>query len=158
MTNDDRTQPVPVWVHYAQFHLADPDFGTDHLPGPDDAVDKILALGTDGGCIRTGLNTGYIHVTVHPHTTAPAPAPAPEDAEAYAEGDFISTTGQMIVHSWEDGPIDELPNLAATGPGHYHLRLAAQGRALGQQVDTSDPDAPVVESYLLETWPLSTHA
>ncbi|WP_420037734.1 hypothetical protein ACN2WE_40705 [Streptomyces sp. cg28] len=154
--SDENTisQPVPVWVHYAQFHLADPDLGTDHLSGPDATGDAILALGTDGGCIRTGLNTGYIHVTVHARTTTPPPAPELERAETGAEGDFLSTTGVLTVHSWEDGSIDELPNLAAAGPGRYHLRLTAQGRARGRQIDTSGPDDPVVESYLLQTWPL----
>ncbi|MEU6840501.1 hypothetical protein ABZ930_01335 [Streptomyces sp. NPDC046716] len=147
-------QPVRVWVHYAQFYLADPDLSTDDLPGPEDAADGILALGADGGCIRTGLHTGYIHVTVHAHTAASAPAPAPEGTEVGAEGDFHSSTGHLTVHSWEDGSIDELPDLAAAGPGRYHLRLTAQGRALGRQVDSCAPDAPVIESYVLETWPL----
>ncbi|MYT74488.1 MULTISPECIES: hypothetical protein [unclassified Streptomyces] len=141
-------RPVPVWVHCAHFYLADPDLGTDRLPGPDSASDGILALGTDGGCVLTGLHTGYVHVTVRPHTVAPAPA----GTEACAEAGFLSTTGRLNVHSWEDGSIDELPNLAAAGPGRYRLRVRAQGRALGRRLDSRAPEAPVVESYLLETW------
>lgn len=142
-----------VWVHYAQFYLADPELGTDGLPTPDQATDGILATGRDGACVRTGLNTGYVTIWAQPFPQRPGTTPA-GTWETSSEGTIESSTGSLLVHSWEDGVIEDLPDLAAHGPGLYHLRISARGRDQGRAIDTTSPEEDSGEHYFLEAWPI----
>ncbi|MFJ3883023.1 hypothetical protein ACIPW5_36945 [Streptomyces sp. NPDC090077] len=154
---NDSTPSAPaqarVWVHYAQFYLADPELGTDGLPTPEQATDGILATGRDGACVRTGLNTGYVTVSAQCLPQRPDTLPAGAWGTS-SEGTLESTTGSLLVHSWEDGAIEDLPDLAAHGPGLYHLRISARGRDQGQAIDTTGPGEDSGEHYFLETWPI----
>ena len=140
--------------HCKRARSADIDFGECGLGAGkltcSEAQLRALAYPMNHPSVRTQKTGLAARVTVRPHTTTPPVDTSSEGAEARAEGDFRPTTGVLTVHSWEDGSIDELPNLAATDPGLYRLRLTAQGR----QIDTSGPEDPVVESYLLQIWPL----
>lgn len=143
--------PVAVFVEYQQFYLADPDLGIDLVPTPSAAQDGVLAVTDDAALILTGLHTGNVHVTVQPADTDPGTAPG--TWEYVTESTLTSTTGTLCVHGYEDGQIDDLPNLTPQGSGPYHLRLHNRGRARAEALDTVDPDDDSGEHYLLQTWP-----
>ncbi|MGA5703078.1 hypothetical protein [Peterkaempfera bronchialis] len=142
---------APVWVHYRQFYVIDPDLGTDEVPDIADIANGLVAAETDGVSLLTGLDTGPVAVSVAVH---PAEPHADDSAwEEVVEVSFTSTTGTALVASWEDGETEDLPNLASTGPGTYRLRVHARGRDAGRDQDSLPPDADPVEHYLLQAWP-----
>ncbi|MFD3518643.1 hypothetical protein [Streptomyces sp. NPDC058657] len=145
------TGPIEVWVEYRQFYLADPGLGTDPVPSAGAAQDGVLATADDAALILTGLHTGNVSVTVQPAHVDPDTAPG--TWEHIIEATFTSTTGTLVVHGYEDGPLEDLPNLTPHGPGTYHLRLHNRGRAHARALDTTDPDDDSGEHYLLQTWP-----
>ncbi|MEU8893400.1 hypothetical protein [Streptomyces sp. NPDC048442] len=147
------SSPVEVWVEYRQFYLADPELGTDLVPPVDAAVNGVLAVADDAALILTGLHTGNVHVTVQ--TEATDPGTAPGTWEYIAETTLTSTTGTLVVHGYEDGPLDDLPSLTPHGPGTYRLRLHNHGRAHAYALDTTGPDEDSGEHYHLQTWPAS---
>jgi hypothetical protein len=147
------TGPVEVWVEYQQFYLADPELGTDPVPAVDSALDGVLAVAEDAALVLTGLHTGNVHVTVQ--TEATDPGTAPGMWEHIAETTLTSTTGTLVVHGYEDGPLDTLPTLTPHGPGTYHLRLHHRGRTHAHTLDTTGPEKDSGEHYHLQTWPTS---
>ncbi|CAM5271990.1 hypothetical protein GCM10010329_77460 [Streptomyces spiroverticillatus] len=145
------TGPVEVWVEYRQFYLADPDLGIGLTPTPDAAHDEILAVADDAALVVTGLHTGNIHLSVQSADTDPGPAPG--DWEHITEATLTSTTGTLLVHGYEEGPLEDLPNLTPRGPGPYHLRLHNRGRVRAEALDTTGPDEESGEHYFLQIWP-----
>lgn len=141
---------APVWVHYRQFYVSDPDLGTDEVPDVSAAANGLIAVQTDGACLVTGLHTGPVEVTVTTHSAEPALLVDPW-AEV-VEVPFTSTTGTALVASWEDGEVDDLPNLAFAGEGSYRFRVHARGRDQGRAADSLGPDEEPVEYYLIQVW------
>ncbi|MCF7547358.1 hypothetical protein [Pseudonocardia sp. WMMC193] len=105
-----------------------------------------------GAVIYTGIDRGYVSVTVEavaaePHT--------PTDLSAWeevVEVDVLSPEGQLHVESYEQGWCDELPILSVGGPGRYRIRILCSGR--DRSFDQVDNDSE--ESYLIQAWPTLT--
>ncbi|MFF4675182.1 hypothetical protein ACFY1C_36465 [Streptomyces sp. NPDC001279] len=139
-----------VWVYARQFYVVDPELGTDQAPDISDASNGLIAVAEDGAGILTGLTVGPVEVTVTTHQSEP---PLEGDWDEVVETSFTSSTGSALVTSWEDGGVEDLPDLAAAGPGSYRMRVHARGRDAGRVEDSLGPDDDPVEMYLLQAWP-----
>ncbi|MFD8978700.1 hypothetical protein [Streptomyces sp. NPDC059564] len=110
----------------------------DHGEVPIESVDwsgGLIAPMSAGAMVRTGINTGNVHVEVC--TGAPMNATGVWEEEARAR--VWSPTGNLRIESVVDGPRLELPVLSTSGPGWYQLEVKARGRR-------ENPDASLLES------------
>lgn len=109
----------------------------------------LVAPMTQGALIVTGMNTGYVGVTVLAQDSPPAELAA-DTWEEIVEVSLHAPTGNLQVESLDLGPVANDPAfLAPSGPGWYRLRVHAQGRETLPDKTSMEP----VEHYLLITWP-----
>lgn len=97
--------------------------------------------------ICTGINTGWVNVSVQARRHPPSHVDA-DDWDEIVDHTVTTATGALRVTSILDNAPD-LPPLTAHGPGTYRLRVHARGR------DTAPDGAPedAVEDYLIIAWP-----
>ncbi|MEV0987802.1 hypothetical protein [Streptomyces sp. NPDC049949] len=131
--------------HHARVFINEGTFGIfDHGEVPIESADwsgDLIAPMSAGAMVRTGINTGNVHVEVR--TSAPPNAPGEWEEQATAL--VWSPTGSLRVESVVDGPRSDLPILSTSGPGWYELEVKARGRR--QNPDASLPES--AEAYLV---------
>ncbi|MFB7982805.1 hypothetical protein [Streptomyces vinaceus] len=116
----------------------------DHGEVPIESADwsgDLIAPMSAGAMVRTGINTGNVHVEVR--TTAPSTAPTEWEEQATAL--VWSPTGSLRVESVVEGPRSDLPILSTSGSGWYEVVVKARGRR--QNPDASLPES--AEAYLV---------
>jgi hypothetical protein len=136
-------------------------YATDHAFGlfdesglPIETADwstGLVVQMSTGAMIYTGVDRGYVEVTVDPRATAP------DDVDDGPWDDIVEASvraphGELIVHQLQYGPHDEpppLPPLSHHGPGDYRLRAHARGRDLHYDKVYDESG----EQYLLTVWP-----
>jgi hypothetical protein len=141
---------------HAQVHVSDHAFGIlDHGDIPIETADwssGLIVLMSSGAFIYTGIDRGYVNVTV---TVQPDPiaevdlAPNGQPWDDIVESSLTAPLGDLRVESYENGPVPELPLLSPNGPGSYRLRAHVRGRDTDYDAVRNDP----VEDYLLVIWP-----
>ncbi|CUW33345.1 hypothetical protein [Streptomyces reticuli] len=146
MTDPITTGHGSVGVHYHQFLVTDPGG-----PVAEDETDAshtgLVGITAGDATVHTGIHTGDVDVTVTAHRQPPPPDAG--EWEEIAEISLHSPTGTLQVTPLMTDLDEDLPNLAAAGPGTYRLRVHARGR--DQAVDLA-PDT-ITEHYLLQCWP-----
>ncbi|BCM71182.1 hypothetical protein EASAB2608_06516 [Streptomyces sp. EAS-AB2608] len=146
MSDPLTTGQGPVGVHYHQFLVTDPGG-----PVAEDETDAshtgLVGITAGDATVHTGIHTGDVDVTVTAHRQPPPPDAG--EWEEIAEISLHSPTGTLQVTPLMTDLDEDLPDLAAAGPGTYRLRVHARGR--DQAVDLA-PDT-ITEHYLLQCWP-----
>ncbi|MFD4880251.1 hypothetical protein ACFWOB_43775 [Streptomyces sp. NPDC058420] len=109
----------------------------------------LVAPMTQGALIVTGINTGYVEVTVLAQDSPPAELAA-GTWEEIIEVSLHAPTGNLQVESLDLGPVaNDAALLAPSGAAWYRLRVHAEGRETLRDKTSMEP----VERYLLITWP-----
>ena len=102
----------------------------------------LVAPMTQGALIVTGMNTGYVGVTVLAQDSPPAELAA-DTWEEIVEVSLHAPTGNLQVESLDLGPVANDPAfLAPSGPGWYRLRVHAQGRETLPDKTSMEPVEP----------------
>ncbi|MEV5706379.1 hypothetical protein [Actinoallomurus sp. NPDC052274] len=120
---------------YGYYYVRDDQAATPDAPGGELINDEA-----DEGSFSVAADTDSAQVQVTVRTLQAAPERASGDWDRTAETELVSSSGQVYVCEWGAGPVDDLPNLAASGPGAYMIRVHSRKRS-----DT--------EEHLIEVWP-----
>lgn len=136
-------------------HVADHSFGVfDHYEIPIETADwstGLVVAMSSGAMIYTGIDRGYVNVTIDVAATAPdAIDSGPWDD--IVEASVVAPHGHLCVECLEysaSGTAPDLPLLSPQGPGSYRLRAHARGRDLHYDAVQNEPS----EDYLLTIWP-----
>jgi hypothetical protein len=136
-----------VFVHYRQVYVCDgktfPD-GDDSCAGQ---ANGLLGTRQPGVLfLTTGLHTGDVGLTVE---LADEETPVGDAWEDVVEASWTVSDGDVAVVEWAAD--DRFP--VALPVGQYRVRLSARGLDAANEADTSDPDTPPVDEYLLTFWP-----
>jgi hypothetical protein len=133
-------------VDYHHFLIYDPE-----APVTEEELDvshsSLIALGDGQVEIHTGIHSGNAQVTVAAHRTAPEADPGPW--QEIVEVSVHTPSGALLVGAVMDDMEEELPSLAASGPGDYRLRVHARGRDTAVDLTTRE----ITERYLIQGWP-----
>ncbi|MET7457968.1 hypothetical protein ABZT03_40210 [Streptomyces sp. NPDC005574] len=125
MSDHAHTDSGRVRVDYHHFLVHDPE-GSVTEEELDVSHNGLIALSDGQAEIHTGIHSGYVQVTVVAHRDAPETAPG--QWEEIVEVSLHSPSGELLIGALEDEMEQELPPLAACGPGDYRLRVHARGR------------------------------
>ncbi|MFH9672210.1 DUF6924 domain-containing protein [Streptomyces sp. NPDC017405] len=126
--------------------------GVTEFPEHSAVTNGLISFHEDFGTILTGVERGYVRVTVEIHAEEPA-----LDTEGWDDVLDISTDltrGQAFIASYD---VAFSTNLAFDGPGTYRIRAHAQGRAcvkgaaLPRKPRPSSTN-PSPETYLVQVW------
>jgi hypothetical protein len=139
-------------VSFGQYAIYDPEVGPDAVPPLPERIGNGAAVtATDGVCLVSGLHTGDIWITAETWTASP---PLELDGwDDVVEVAYTATTDAALVGELDGDSRDDLPNLLASGPGTYRLRISVRGRAAGQKLDHLKRDEDPVEEHRLQMWP-----
>jgi hypothetical protein len=139
----------------ATVHVSDHSFGIfDHYEIPIETGDwsnGLIVTMASGAMIYTGIDRGYVNVTVELRTAAPEEID-PGSWDDIVEASITSPHGHLCVELLEYAADDvgpELPLLSPQGPGSYRLRAHARGRDRYYDQVQNEP----AEDYLLIVWP-----
>ncbi|PKV82910.1 hypothetical protein [Streptomyces sp. TLI_146] len=155
MTQPTTHRRARLGVESGQYFLFSPDTGMQALPGLPERVDNgVAVVADDGVCLLSGMDSGDIWLGVEVWE-----APPPLDLDSWddvVETTITSTTGELTpaeVNAEPDEEQVDWPNLAATGPGTYRLRISVRGRDAGADADYLEEDEEPVEEHRLQAWP-----
>ncbi|MER5408908.1 hypothetical protein [Streptomyces sp. NPDC002769] len=107
----------------------------------------LVAPMAQGALIVTGINTGYIRVSLLPLEGPPVEAPA-ESWEEIVEVSLHAPKSNLQLESLEFGAVAPATR-AESASSWYRLRVHARGREVLRDKVSMDP----VEDYLLISWP-----
>ncbi|MGW2255161.1 hypothetical protein ACWCXH_33990 [Kitasatospora sp. NPDC001660] len=103
-----------------------------------------------GARIYTGIDTGQVRVQASAHgERPPIPADLDDPWSDIVEASVFAPLGNLRVDSLAHGPAPHLPNLSASGPGWYRMRVCARGRDTAFDQVCEEP----VEDYIIAVWP-----
>ncbi|KAB1143435.1 hypothetical protein F7R91_24945 [Streptomyces luteolifulvus] len=138
----------PVRVDYHHYLVYDPE-----APVTEDELDVshngLIALSDGQVEIQTGIHSGNAQVTVAAHRTTPDADPGPW--QEIVEVSVHTPSGELLIGALMDDMEEELPSLAASGPGDYRLRVHARGRDTAVDLTTRE----ITEHYLIQGWPVA---
>lgn len=139
----------------AAVHVSDHSFGIfDHYEIPIETGDwsnGLIVTMASGAMIYTGIDRGYVNVTVELRTAAPEDVD-PGSWDDIVEASINSPHGHLCVELLEYAADDvgpELPLLSPQGPGSYRMRAHVRGRDRFYDQVQNEP----AEDYLLIVWP-----
>ncbi|MET7853093.1 hypothetical protein ABZU45_31775 [Streptomyces avermitilis] len=135
-----------VRVDYHHFLVLDPQ-GPVSEKELDLSHTGLIALSDGQAEIHAGIHSGYAGVTVATHLGAPDADSGPW--QEIVEVSVHAPSGELLVSALMDDMEEELPSLAAAGPGEYRLRVHARGRDIAVDLTTQD----ITEHYLIQSWP-----
>ncbi|HEY3692084.1 MAG TPA: hypothetical protein VGL46_17600 [Pseudonocardiaceae bacterium] len=146
MNKPVRTATADLYLSYGQFVIRDysPDYPTPDLAYPNGLVGADFR----GASVLTGIDTGWVTVTLHVLDTEPDSVEL-DGWDEVAEVSVDSDDGELFVHALGEDSPPELPGLAHEGPGTYRLRVHARGRDTAPHSRAEEP----VENYQISTWP-----
>lgn len=120
--------------HVATVRVTDHNLGiSDHGGLPIETADYstgLLVTMSVGALIYTGIDTGYVHVSVELRTEPPTRVDA-DEWDDVVEASINAPHGKLRMHQMEYGPGDSppaLPILSHLGPGIYRIRVHVRGR------------------------------
>lgn len=96
--------------------------------------------------IRSGVALGPVLVAVEPMDSEPPLLS--DDWTDIAETSITISEVLTVYGIWDDAPAYSLD----ASPGHYRLRVSAQGREIDYDAAATEP----LERYLLQFWPAPT--
>lgn len=168
MTTPPPTTPAEVvtasgliWASSHQYYLRGDDFDPAGFTYTN--FNGLLAPLTPGAgislpgtfaVIMTGTELGPVHLTLELHA-APPPQPDLEKWQDVVEASFHLPGEEAWITDGNDS--DPLPSLAAYTNTNSRIRVHAQGRDLGDQIQIIEDDTPV-EHHLIQIWPAPTTA
>lgn len=130
---------------YGSFAIMDEPEGMPDFPGGSCAepmVNERIVF------MCTSAEDNAVAVTVASYAHLPGPSEA-----GWSEVFDVTVTSRTGLHFWAGGS-ERWPGierqLSASGPGHYHVRIHANGRA---ENEAAWPAAPANEEYLVQVWP-----
>ncbi|MEV7526472.1 hypothetical protein [Streptomyces sp. NPDC091371] len=125
--------------HESKLFINEGIFGIfDNGEVPAETADRsggLIAPMAAGAMVRTGINSGNVHVRMETGDPVSSPGEWEEEARAL----IWSPTGSLRIESVVEGPGLDLPILSASGPGWYEVEVKARGRR-------ENPDASVLDS------------
>ncbi|MGT2525840.1 hypothetical protein ACU4GG_00430 [Streptomyces nojiriensis] len=155
-TPHDITATAPVWASDSQYYLYGTEFDPTGFtytnfngllaplrPGTGIDVPGTFAV------ILTGLETGYVTVTLELHSASPQ-APALDDWDEVVEASLEIPDGDAYVIDAHDQT--PLPSLSAYTGRPTRIRVHAGGRDAARQALEPDDEHPL-EQHLIQLWP-----
>lgn len=136
-------------MHVSYGHFVITDWSSPGGTPPSLAASNgLVGANSNGAVVLTGINTGYVNVTVELLDTAPGSVDL-DDWDEVVEVSVDSEDGELIAHGMAEDPPPEFPELAHAGPGLYRLRVHARGRDTAAHSYAEEP----VEDYKIRVWP-----
>ncbi|MFJ8010958.1 hypothetical protein [Streptomyces sp. NPDC096339] len=152
----DITATAPVWAGDSQYYLYGTEFdptgftytGFNGLLAP---LRPGTGIGVPGtfAVILTGLETGYVTVTLELHPTSP-PAPVLDDWDEVVEASLELPDGDAYIFDAHDAT--PFPSLAAYTGRPTRIRVHARGRDAARNATEPDDEHPL-EQHLIQLWP-----
>lgn len=134
-----------VHIHENQLLILDEDPSPDYLLDANPFVTRFVGATEGAVVILTGIDTGYVTVTVEIHSTEPPSKTGWNEVQTV----IFESDGTARLSGWDRSPQRDFPDICAQGPGIYNVRVHARDRKVGQMVVTLEP----LEQYLIQVWP-----
>lgn len=141
------TATAELYVDYGHFVITDWN-GPGGITPSLAASNGLVGANYGGAVVLTGINSGWVNVTVELLDAAPDSVDL-DDWDEVVEVSVDSEDGELIVHGLAEDPPPEFPELAHAGPGLYRLRVHARGRDTLAHGNSEEP----VEDYKISVWP-----